>query len=168
VHPREQPDRADPAHGGAPQTPAKSAFPTGDAEGSPRTPLRVALALHTGAAGVADHLDLFIGPDACADRDARIARTYRLPLAAIEAGSLRAGTHDAVELEPHRAEYLALASARELSGGRGRVEPVFSARAIGEVAQDGFLLRLDGTAPPLRVRGARERDAHWTIAVDRA
>jgi hypothetical protein len=128
----------------------------------------VALALHTGAAGVADHLDLFIGPDACADRDARIARTYRLPLAALQAGSLREGIHDAVELEAHRAEYLALASPRELSGNRGRVEPLFSARAGGEVAQDRFLLHLDGTAQPPRILGVRERDAHWTITVDRA
>jgi len=118
--------------------------------------------------GVPDHLDLFIGPEACADPDARIARTYRLPRAALEAGSLRQGNIDAVELEPHRAEYLALASARELSGGRGRVEPVFSARAIGEIAEDGFLLRLDGTAPPLRIRGARERGEQWAITVDRA
>lgn len=121
---------------------------------------------------MADHLDLFVGPDAWVDPDARVARTYRLPLAALQAGSLREGIreaiHEAVELEPHRAEYLALASARELSGARGRVEPVFSARAFGELAEDRFLLCLDGTAPPLRLRGVRERGALWTITVDRA
>lgn len=125
---------------------------------------------------MADHLDLFVGPDAWVDPDARVARTYRLPLAALQAASLRErigegireAIHDAVELEPHRAEYLALASARELSGARGRVEPVFSARAFGELAEDRFLLCLDGTAPPLRLRGVRERDALWTITVDRA
>ena len=132
---------------------------------APNAPLRAALALHTQATGVADHLDLFIGDAACADADARVARTYRLPLEAREARALRPGKHGAVELEPHRAEYLALASGRELSGGRGRVEPVFTSLAYGEIVEDRFVLRLEETAPPLELRGVRDRDARWTITV---
>ncbi len=131
-------------------------------------PLRVALAVHA-AGSVPDHLDLFIGPEASPDPDARVAHAYRLPLEARAAGSIREGTYEAMELEPHRAEYLALAAPRELSGGRGRVEPVFSAAARGSIGAGRFELRI-GAAPaaPLRIRGARGPEGRWRVEVAQA
>ncbi|MBI1304293.1 MAG: hypothetical protein GC172_10990 [Phycisphaera sp.] len=183
----EQPDSPSEGEARPPQSPAQGAFPPGAAATTPHAPLRVALpplrvalpplrvalpplrvalALHTDGLA-ADHLDLFIGPDQATDPDARIARSYRLPLEARAGDSIRVGSHDAMELEPHRAEYLALAGPRELSDGRGRVEPVFSARARGEIAANRFDLAVDHADGPLRLRGARGQDGRWTVEAHR-
>lgn len=94
------------------------------------TPARVAVALHLGARG-GDHLDLFVGPVGEADPDARVARCWRLPIEAWRAEGLANGRFAAMEIELHRAAYLSIAEPRELSGGRGRVEPL--ARGAAEV-----------------------------------
>lgn len=109
----------------------------------------VALVRHEGAAavGFAPHIDLFVAraEDADfargADRNARCARTFRIPLGVVaarpDAPMLIAGSYDAVEIEPHRAEYLALGGRRELSGGRGAVTPVASGVGSAQVAESG-------------------------------
>lgn len=93
-------------------------------------PARVAVALHLGARG-GDHLDLFVGPVGEGDSDVRVARCWRLPLEAWRAEGLANGRFAATEIELHRAAYLSIAEPRELSGGRGRVEPL--ARGAAEV-----------------------------------
>ena len=87
-------------------------------------PVRVAVARHETTDG--DHLDLFVGPAAAidGDPDARVARTWRLPLEAWDAEHLACGRFAAVAIDPHRAAYLALATARTLADGRGRVVPL--------------------------------------------
>ena len=89
--------------------------------------VRVAVARHVGIQGRiegGDHLDLFVGPLSSAGPDARSARCWRLPLAAWRAEGLAVGRFAAQEIALHRAEYLELAAPRELSDGRGRVEPL--------------------------------------------
>jgi len=93
-------------------------------------PARVAVALHLGARG-GDHLDLFVGPVGEGDSHVRVARCWRLPLEAWRAEGLANGRFAATEIELHRAAYLSIAEPRELSGGRGRVEPL--ARGAAEV-----------------------------------
>lgn len=93
-------------------------------------PARIAVALHVGARD-GDHVDLFVGPVGEADPDARIARCWRLPIEAWRAEGLANGRFAATEIELHRAAYLSIAEPRELSGGRGRVEPL--ARGVAEV-----------------------------------
>lgn len=94
------------------------------------TPARVAVALHLGARG-GDHLDLFVGPVGEGDSDVRVARCWRLPIEAWRAEGLANGRFAATEIELHRAAYLSIVEPRELSGGRGRVEPL--ARGAAEV-----------------------------------
>jgi hypothetical protein len=128
--------------------------------------IAVALVRHEGAAaaGFAPHIDLFLAraEDADfargADRNARCARTFRIPLGVVatrpDAPTLIAGRYDAVEIEPHRAEYLALDGRRELSSGRGEVTPVASGVGSAQVAESGAVavdwpalgcrLRIDG------------------------
>jgi hypothetical protein len=113
----------------------------GATEAAERAAVRVAVARHEfgGAGGSADtratglprgdardHLDLFVGPigAVAGDPDARVALTWRLPLAAWGAEGLACGRFAATPLEPHRAAYLSLATARELADGRGRVVPL--------------------------------------------
>lgn len=93
--------------------------------------LRLALALHE-VPGGADHIDLFIGPPASADPDARTVRTWRLPTTAWQSEGLACGRFVAMELELHRAEYLDLATTRTLSDGRGRVRPLIRGAASGD------------------------------------
>ena len=93
-------------------------------------PARVAVSLHLGARG-GDHLDLFVGPVGEGDSDVPVARCWRLPLEAWRAEGLANGRFAATEIELHRAAYLSIAEPRELSGGRGRVEPL--ARGAAEV-----------------------------------
>jgi len=151
----------------------------GATEAAERAAVRVAVARHEfgGAGGSADeragsgadtrtsglprgdardHLDLFVGPigAVAGDPDARVALTWRLPLAAWSAEGLACGRFAATPLEPHRAAYLSLATARELAGGRGRVVPL--ARGDG---------RLEGTT--VEVGSATEGAALDTAAGDR-
>jgi hypothetical protein len=143
------------------QPPAPPAFPIADGTGA----VTVAFARHLDAPAVGDHIDLFIGPAARFgsavrfEAAAHVARTYRLPIDACSADGLVAGIYDAVELPPHRAEYLELDAARELSGGRGRIEPVLRAQGHATVCADGFDARLPG----FRARGVRTAGAAWRI-----
>lgn len=93
-----------------------------DFEGTAR-PVRVAVSRHERAAD-GDHLDLFVGPADARDPDARVARCWRLPLQAWSAEGLACGRFAAREIAAHRAEYLWLTEARELSDARGRVVPL--------------------------------------------
>lgn len=136
-------------------------FPLADGEGA----VALAASLHLDAPSVGSHIDLFLGPpDAAArGRDARVARTYRLPLSAFAARGRKpepvAGTYDAMELEPHRAEYLALEAPRELPEGRGRVEPIL--RATGRAMVRGSTL--EATWNGWCARLSRVDGARWTI-----
>lgn len=123
--------------------------------------MAVAACRHLDAPVVGSHIDLFLGPvsNAAADHDARIARAFRLPLAAFAGRAPAAGMYEAVELEPHRAEYLALESPRELSDGRGRVEPLLGALGHAHILADRFELEWKGW----RARGARTGHAQWRI-----
>lgn len=107
-----------------------------DFSGPPRA-ARVAVARHERAPD-GDHLDLFVGPAEPCDPDARVVRCWRLPLSAWSAEGLACGRFAAREIAPHRAEYLWLAEARDLSDGRGRVEPL--ARGAGLASSGGGLL----------------------------
>jgi hypothetical protein len=143
------------------QPPARPAlpreFPLADGEGA----VAIAASRHLDAPVVGSHIDLFLGPDSAAahDRDARVARAYRLPLAAFAADAPIAGTYDAVELEPHRSEYLTLDSPRELSDGRGRVEPILRASGCAVVRGSMF----EAFWGRWRVRGVRIDAARWSI-----
>jgi hypothetical protein len=125
----------------------------------------IAASLHLDAPVVGSHIDLFLGPADAAtrDRDARIARSYRLPLSAFAARPTAsvpvAGIYDAVELDPHRAEYLALDLPRQLSGDRGRVEPLMQAIGRATVRDDGFEVRWNGWT----ARGTRIDVSRWRI-----
>lgn len=132
-------------------------FPLADGEGA----VAVAASRHLDAPAVGSHIDLFLGPADAAtrDRDARVARAYRLPLSAFAEDAPVAGTYDAVELEPHRSEYLVLDSPRALSEGRGRVEPIL--RAIGRASVRGAML--EATWNGWRARLSRVDGARWTI-----
>jgi hypothetical protein len=147
------------------QPPARPAlpreFPFADGEGA----VAIAASRHLDAPVVGSHIDLFLGPDPAAahDRDARVARTYRLPLAAFAADAPIAGTYDAVELEPHRSEYLRLDSPRELSDGRGRVEPIL--RASGRAVVRGPMF--EALWGRWRARGVRIDAARWSIELQR-
>jgi hypothetical protein len=169
---------------------------TGETEAAERAAVRVAVARHEfgGAGGSADtratglprgdardHLDLFVGPigAVAGDPDARVALTWRLPLAAWGAEGLACGRFAATPLEPHRAAYLSLATARELAGGRGRVVPL----ARGDGTLEGMTVEVGSAtegaaldtaagdrpvAPPLRVvalgRRIEIRDGFAVIA----
>ena len=82
---------------------------------------------------------------------ARVARSWRLPLAAWRVRSptvdctegLAEGRFAAVPTPPHRAEYLDLRQPRALPEGRGRVVPL--AAADGEVGTDGVIRALGRT-----------------------
>jgi hypothetical protein len=114
------------------------AFPLAEGDGA----VVVAWVLHRDAPVVGCHIDLFVGAPSSAPRpDERIARTFRLPLEAWSAGAPSMGTYDAVELEAHRAEYLALGSPRELANARGRVEPLLRASGHGTVRADAIEVR---------------------------
>jgi hypothetical protein len=141
---------------------------------------RVALALvrHEGAAaaGFAPHVDLFLAREEDADfargadRNARCARTFRIPLGAVaarpDAPPLIAGSYDAVEIEPHRTEYLALDGRRELSGGRGVVTPVASGVGIAQVAESGAVeVDWPAFARRLRIDGTGERSCRLVVEV---
>ena len=128
--------------------------------------MSVAASRHLDAPVVGNHIDFFLGPAASAahDRDARIARTYRLPLAAFAADAPVAGTYEAVELEPHRAEYLTLDAPRELSAGRGRVEPILRATGRASVHASAFEAEWDGWC----ARGARIEGRRWRIELARS
>jgi len=94
--------------------------------------VRVAVARHTGARD-GDHLDFFVGPVGDAGSDAPVARCWRLPLEAWRAEGLAEGRFAAREIALHRAEYLSIATPRELSDGRGRVEPLARGHAVAIV-----------------------------------
>lgn len=143
------------------QPPAQPAFPREFPLAPGEGAVAVAASRHLDAPAVGSHIDLFLGPsDAAArDRDARIARAYRLPLSAFAEGAPVAGTYDAVELEPHRAEYLVLEAPRELSEGRGRVEPIL--RATGRATVRGSTLEANWNGWCARL--SRVDGARWTI-----
>ena len=111
-----------------------------------------------------DHLDLFVGPigAVAGDPDARVALTWRLPLAAWGAEGLACGRFAATPLEPHRAAYLSLATARELADGRGRVVPL----ARGDGTLEGTNQEEDRAALVAAAR-AGEADAEVAAARDR-
>lgn len=126
----------------------RGAQPKSAPDALPRS-VRIAVVRHERAAD-GDHLDLFVGPRG-AEADARVARSWRLPLAAWRARSptvdctegLAEGRFAAVPTPPHRAEYLDLRQPRELSEGRGRVVPL--AAADGEADADGVVRALGRT-----------------------
>jgi hypothetical protein len=64
-----------------------------------------------------------------------------------------------VELELHRAEYLALGTARQLSDGRGRVEPLMQAIGRATVRDGGFEVRWNEWT----ARGTRIDVSRWRI-----
>lgn len=103
--------------------------------------VRVAVVRHERAEG-GDHLDLFVGPRGAAI-DAPVARSWRLPLEAWTSEGLAAGRFAAIPTPAHRAEYLDLRHARELSEGRGLVVPL--AAGDGDAAVDGTLNALGCT-----------------------
>jgi len=112
-------------------------------------PVRVAVSLHEAAAG-GDHLDLFVGPARSGSPDDRTARCWRLPCSAWTPEGFARGRFAALEIAPHRAEYLELTEPRTLSDGRGRVIPLSSGAgwmAGGKVEALGRVLafRSDGT-----------------------
>jgi hypothetical protein len=138
----------------------------------------VALVRHEGAAaaGFAPHVDLFLAraEDADfargADRNARCVRTFRIPLGVVaarpDAPTLIAGRYDAVEIEPHRAEYLALDGRRELSGGRGVVTPVASGVGSAQVAESGaVVIEWSALACRLRIDGVGEGSCRLVVEV---
>jgi len=177
---------------------------TGATEAAERAAVRVAVARHEfgGAGGSADeragsgadtrasglprgdardHLDLFVGPigAVAGDPDARVALTWRLPLAAWGAEGLACGRFAATPLEPHRAAYLSLATVRELADGRGRVVPLARGDGrlegttveVGSAAEGAAAAAAAGdrpVAPPLRVvalgRRIEIRDGFAVIA----
>ena len=117
--------------------------------------VRVAVARHTGARD-GDHLDFFVGPVGDAGPDARVARCWRLPLEAWRAEGLAEGRFAATEIALHRAEYLSIAAPRELSDGRGRIEPLARGRACATVgASRGSTLTVRWTG--LRIELAADR-----------
>jgi hypothetical protein len=144
-----------------PQPPARPAFPREFPLANGTGAVAIAASRHLDAPTVGSHIDLFLGPEdaAARDPDARAARAYRLPLAAFAANSPRAGVYDAVELELHRAEYLALGTARQLSDGRGRVEPLMQAIGRATVRDDGFEVRWNEWT----ARGTRIDVSRWRI-----
>ncbi|MEY3027564.1 MAG: hypothetical protein RLZZ238_2461 [Planctomycetota bacterium] len=102
--------------------------------------VRVAVMLHEPAPGRAAppaHLDLFVGPVDCVDPDARVARSWRLPLGAWTSEGPVAGRFAAVETPPHRAAYLSIAAPVELSDGRGSVTPLASGTGTARAAKGG-------------------------------
>lgn len=111
------------------------------ADRAPPWRVRVAVVRHERAAE-GDHLDLFVGPRG-AEADARVARSWRLPLAAWRAEGPATGRFAAVPTPPHRAEYLDLRLPRELSEGRGRVVPL--AAGDGKAGADGVIRALGRT-----------------------
>ena len=120
----------------------------------------VAFAAHRRAPVTGDHIDLFIGSAATPppDPDARVARTFRLATSAFAAGAPSPGIVDAVELEPHRAEYLSLERPRELSDGRGNVEPLRRETGVAAVHDDRLELHCGAwSAFAERVDSARWR-----------
>lgn len=143
------------------QTPARPAFPREFPFADGAGAVSVALARHVDAPVAGSHVDLFLGPaDAAAHgRDSRVARTYRLPLSAWSGDRPAAGIHDAVELDPHRAEYLVLESPRQLPHGRGRVEPLARWRGHATVDGSSIEIRCSGW----RARCERVGAADWRI-----
>lgn len=109
---------------------SSSASPLEDA-----IPARVALWIHRGGPA-GDHLDLFIGPfdpERPPADDARVARSWRLPLDALGADGRAptGGVWAATPTPPHRALYLttsASSASRDLGAGRGTAAPL----ALGE------------------------------------
>jgi hypothetical protein len=142
-----------------PQPPANAALPSEFPLAAGDGAVAIALARHLDAPIAGSHIDLFLGPaDApIRDPDARIARAFRLPLCAWDADAPAAGIHPAVELEPHRAEYLGLDVPRELSRGRGRIEPLARFRGHAAVGRDGIEVRWAGW----RARGRRVGVEDW-------
>lgn len=136
-----------------PDSPSVFPFAAGDGE------VAIGLVLHRDAPDAGTHIDLFVGPPASPSPDARVARAFRLPLAACAAGTPCAGSFDSVELEPHRAEYLSLHGPRDLSGGRGRVEPILATLGRAQIRAHGFELRWDGWT----ARGERIAATRWRI-----
>lgn len=133
---------------------------------SPLAPTSLALCLHSGAAGIDDHVDLFIGPPDAAARtpDDRVARAWRLPRGAWDphARRLVAGTFEARELPHHRARYLDLASPVALDQGRGLVEPLLRAHdATARVDVD----RIEIATPRLGIVLVRTSPGAWTARV---
>ncbi len=96
----------------------------------------------------ADHLDLFVGPRINTDPNARVLHAWRLPLAAWGAEGLVSGRFAVSEAPPHRAEYLTLTVARELSSARGRITPLSRGAGVAVVKVDGdgdrFVIRALG------------------------
>lgn len=133
----------------------------------PAVEARVALALHRGAHDAADHLDLFIGP-LHADPDDRVARAWRLPLAAWNGSSLIAGSFAATELPAHRAHYLTLSAPSELAHARGTITPLWSGVAPTELHEQCVIV----FPPQLCMRLTRTMNdldhehAPWTLLVE--
>lgn len=104
--------------------------------------VRVAVVRHEQSAE-GDHLDLFVGPRGAA-ADARVARSWRLPLEAWRSEGLATGRFAAVPTPAHRAAYLELDGStqapRELSGGRGRVVPLVAGDGVTD--DDGAVTAL--------------------------
>lgn len=144
--------------------------------------VRVAVMLHEPAPGRAAppaHLDLFVGPVDCVDPDARVARSWRLPLGAWTSEGPVAGRFAAVETPPHRAAYLSIAAPVELSDGRGSVTPLASGTGTARAAKGGAGAEPEGEPEAaaegnneLRIDAFGHRFAlvprgggNWTIAI---
>ncbi|MFO0962743.1 MAG: hypothetical protein U0625_07520 [Phycisphaerales bacterium] len=114
-------------------------------------PLPAAVLRHTLADGSA-HFDLLLARRTADDPDARIAATWRCEA---DPSTLAPGASCAcTAIHDHRALYLTLAQARELDGGRGRVEPV--ARGAWTPDGAGFVVRWHaGDATRLRIDAGR-------------
>jgi hypothetical protein len=138
-------------------------FPFGLGSG----PVCLAIARHERSPDAEDHLDLFIGAwlrDDVWNPDARVARTFRLPLSAWVGGEPSPGLYHAVELTAHRAEYLELVSQRVLSDGRGVVSPVARAVGFAHVAANAVECHWDGW----RMQLERHADPTWRVHIARS
>ncbi|MFM7259650.1 MAG: hypothetical protein ACKO3W_03515 [bacterium] len=167
--------RPDTSTDSATATPPEDAFPA-----------RVALCLHRAVAGTGvgpsssdlPHVDLFIAPFDAAnppDDDARIVRSWRLPVAACDWRTTIASTPtaaiywSATPTPAHRALYLRLAQPRTLDDGRGLVEPLAAGNGWmisrpDELVAEVRLAPADGAGAATAVRIEVREDATGSIA----
>ena len=137
-------------------------FPFTDGVGA----VRVAIVRHSATDALEAHLDLFIACAQAAEmpaKDARIARSWRIPLAALRDGELVDGDYNALEQPPHRALYLALTLSVELSRGRGLVEPMMQCAGHAQLSAEGASLRL--RTDQSEVEGTRISENQWRFTV---
>lgn len=113
-----------------------------------------------GTSGATAHLDLFLGPESPIDGDARVARSWRLPLSAWDRGWI-SGVYQAIETPPHRAIYLGLTERVELSNARGVVEPIVATSCRARV--DGTRVVIE--AAHLTIRAELLSAETWRLEI---